>query len=325
MAGHPRPFLILDFGSQLTQLIARRLRELNFYSEIVPFSEPLEKIQARNPIGLILSGGPNSVYEDKAPLREVRELEGIAPILGICYGMQLICQQLGGVVMKSDRREYGFNTVTWKDPMGKVPLSQKVWMSHGDVVKVPPAGLKIVATSEGGHPAAIKGSRIWAVQFHPEVAHTDQGAAVLLGFAELCGATANWNGPSILEHLQLKVREQVGPTDHVLCGLSGGVDSSVVAALLTKVLGKERVHCVFVNNGLLRKNEYMDVLLQYQNLGLNIRGVDAQKEFLSELKGKIDPEEKRKTIGRVFIEVLKSLSPKMSLSNGSRKALCIQM
>lgn len=306
----PRPFLILDFGSQLTQLIARRLRELGFYSEVVPYSIPLEQIKEKNPIGIILSGGPSSVYEDKAPQREVRELEGLAPLLGICYGMQLICQQLGGVVMKSDNREYGFSTVTWKDPMGKVPAQQKVWMSHGDVVKVPPAGLKIVAQSENGHPAAIKGSKIWAVQFHPEVAHTEKGAEILLGFAELCGAQANWSVPSILEHLMSRVKQQVGPKDHILCGLSGGVDSSVVAALLTKVFGKERVHCVFVNNGLLRKNEYMEVLLQYQNLGLNVRGVDAQNEFLQALKGKSDPEEKRKTIGRVFIEVFEKSQPK---------------
>lgn len=306
-----RPLLILDFGSQLTQLIARRLRELDYYSEIVPFDEPIAKIQERRPLGIILSGGPSSVYDSDAPKRDVKELLAVAPILGICYGMQLLASQLGGVVEKSEHREYGFSHVHWDDPMGKIPRTQKVWMSHGDIVKVPPPDLKIVAKSEGGHPAAMKGDRIWALQFHPEVAHTEGGGEILKAFAlEVVGAAPNWKTPHIIEVLQERIREQVGPEAHVLCALSGGVDSTVVATLLTQTLGAERTHCVFVDNGLLRKNEYEDVLAKYQKLGLNIRGVNARAEFLQALAGESDPEKKRKAIGRVFIEVFEKNLPR---------------
>ncbi|MBX3019414.1 MAG: glutamine-hydrolyzing GMP synthase [Bdellovibrionaceae bacterium] len=304
-----RPFLILDFGSQLTQLIARRLRELNFYSEIVPFDEPLEKIKALKPLGIILSGGPSSIYDENAPKRDIDELLELAPLLGVCYGMQLIAAHMGGIVQKSEHREYGFSKVSWKEPFGNVPKEQKVWMSHGDVVKVPPANLKIVGTSEGGHPAALKGHRVWAVQFHPEVAHTENGIEILKAFAtQVANALPNWNAPHIIEVLQQRVKAQVG-NDHVLCALSGGVDSTVVATLLTKTLGAERVHCVFVDNGLLRKNEFTSVLTKLQALGLNVKGVDARKEFLTALAGISDPEQKRKTIGRVFIEVFDANKP----------------
>lgn len=304
-----RPFLILDFGSQVTQLIARRLRELQYYSEIVPFDEPIEKIRASKPWGIILSGGPNSVYDEGAPTRNVDELLEVAPILGICYGMQLIASQMGGIVQRSEHREYGLNKVNWKEPMGLVPAVQQVWMSHGDIVKVPPANLKIVASSESGHPAALKGHRVWAVQFHPEVAHTELGSEILKAFAaQVAGAQPTWNTPHIVEVLQNRIREQVG-SDHVLCALSGGVDSTVVATLLTQTLGADRVHCVFVDNGLLRKNEFESVLSKYQALGLNVKGVNAQKEFLTALAGVSDPEQKRKTIGRVFIEVFDQHKP----------------
>lgn len=304
-----RPFIILDFGSQLTQLIARRLRELQYYSEIVPFNHPIEKIRAANPWGIILSGGPSSVFETNAPHREVKELLEIAPLLGICYGMQLISHQLGGQVASSSDREYGFNVVRWTDPMGKVPQEQKVWMSHGDVVKGPPKGFRIVGTSSSGHPAAMKSDRVWAVQFHPEVAHTEQGSDLLKAFAEeVCQAGTNWSTPHIIDMLQARIRDQVGD-GHVLCALSGGVDSSVVATLLTKTLGPERVHCVFVNNGLLRLNEYEQVLAQYEKIGLNVTGVDATREFLTALKGLIDPEAKRKAIGRTFIDVFDKHKP----------------
>jgi GMP synthase (glutamine-hydrolysing) len=298
-----RPFIILDFGSQLTQLIARRLRELQFYSEIVPYNFPIEKIREKKPWGIILSGGPNSVYEDGAPHRAVDPLIEIAPLLGICYGMQLICQQLGGRVERSDSREYGFNTVQWSETLGQIPQEQKVWMSHGDIVKVPPPEFKIVGTSGSGHPAAMKGNRVWAVQFHPEVAHTEAGIELLKAFAtQLCGAAADWNTPHILELLQAQVRQQVGK-EHVVCALSGGVDSSVVATLLTRTLGAEQVHCIFVDNGLLRKDEYEEVLTNYRKIGLNVTGVDARAEFMEALRGVVDPEKKRKAIGRMFIEV----------------------
>jgi GMP synthase (glutamine-hydrolysing) len=305
-----RPFLILDFGSQLTQLIARRMRELHFYSEIVPFDEPLEKIKAMKPLGIILSGGPSSIYDENAPNRNIDELLDLAPILGVCYGMQLIAAHMGGIVQKSEQREYGRAKVIWKETFGHVPQEQMVWMSHGDVVKVPPANLKIVATSDSGHPAALKGHRIWAVQFHPEVAHTEHGIEILKAFAtQVAGALPNWNAPHIIEVLQSRVKAQVGLKDHILVALSGGVDSTVVATLLTKTFGAERVHCVFVDNGLLRKNEFESVMTKYAALGLNVKGVDAKKQFLTALAGISDPEAKRKTIGRVFIEIFDANKP----------------
>jgi GMP synthase (glutamine-hydrolysing) len=299
-----RGFLILDFGSQFTQLIARRLRELGFYSEIHAYSYPIDTIQKSKPYGIILSGGPNSVYEPQSPRRDVKELLEVAPVLGICYGMQLLTYQLGGEVTRSDHREYGLNRVAWRETFGSIPADQQVWMSHGDSVKKAPPGFQVVGISDSGHPAAMKGPRAWGLQFHPEVSHTFKGIEILRAFAHnLCGATPTWNAPHITEVLIKDIRAKVGADEHVLCALSGGVDSSVVAALLTKALGHEKVHCVFVDNGLLRKNEFEKVLADYKAIGLNVKGVDASDEFLSALAGKTDPEEKRKTIGRLFIEI----------------------
>lgn len=306
-------FAVLDFGSQLTQLIARRLRELNVYSELFPFDVPLERLKEMKPQGIILSGGPSSVHEAGAPYRSVRELQEIAPLMGICYGMQLIARDLGGVVESAEKREYGFNEVTWKEQLAPaIGEHQRVWMSHGDVVKVPPPGFLVAATSESGHAAAIKGPRTWAVQYHPEVAHTEKGMELLKSFCfDLCGAKQEWDPPHITSHLVDAIRRKVGSEDHVLCGLSGGVDSSVVAALLSRALGPERVHCVFVNNGLLRKNEYKDVLEQYRAIGLNVTGVNAESAFMKALAGLDDPEAKRKAIGRVFIEVFQKSAEKL--------------
>lgn len=317
-----RGFLVLDFGSQLTQLIARRLRELGFYSEIHSYKYSVSDIKKNDYYGIILSGGPNSVYDEGSPKRDIKELAEIAPILGICYGMQLISHQLGGKVSPGKTREYGFNHVHWKKPLGTIPQKQKVWMSHGDVVEKAPAGFEVIGETES-HIAAIEGfcklasgeQMIMGVQFHPEVSHTEHGMEILKHFASVCKASADWDAPHITESLKKMIQEKVANTDHVLCGLSGGVDSTVVATLLTRSLGKERVHCVFVNNGLLRKNEYESVLQSYEQLGLNITGVDASKEFLSALKGKVDPEEKRKTIGRVFIEVFESAMEKIKTKN----------
>ncbi len=310
-------FVVLDFGSQFTQLIARRLRELNVYSEILPFNTDLEKIKALEPRGIFLSGGPSSVSDESSPKRNVKELAAIAPLFGICYGMQLIAQDLGGVVEQSSKREYGFNTVSWSEPLSlQIPEQQKVWMSHGDIVLVPPPGFKIVATSKSGHPAAIRSDRVWAVQFHPEVSHTEQGTEIIRAFCfDFCGADANWNPPHIVNLLVEKIQQLVGESDHVLCGLSGGVDSSVVAALLTKAVGSERVHCVFVNNGLLRKDEYQDVLSRYRSIGLNVVGVNAEKSFMKALEGVSDPESKRKAIGHVFIEVFAKALEKLNLKS----------
>jgi GMP synthase (glutamine-hydrolysing) len=299
-----RGFIVLDFGSQLTQLIARRLRELQYYSEIHPFDFSIEKIKARQPLGIILSGGPNSIYEEGAPKRSIKELEAVAPLLGICYGMQLISFDLGGKVSRASHREYGFNTVHWKSKISTIPEKQAVWMSHGDYVDQVPPGFELLALSDGQHPAAMSSKRILALQFHPEVAHTQKGTEILQYFAQVyCQASPNWNAPHMLDSLQKDVLSQVGDDDHVLCGLSGGVDSSVVATLLTKTLGRERVHCIFVDNGLLRHQEFDTVLKSYENLGLNVKGVQASQTFLSALKNLTDPEQKRKTIGRVFIEV----------------------
>lgn len=299
-----RGFVILDFGSQFTQLIARRLREMGFYSEIHSFEYPTEEIKKKNPYGIILSGGPNSVYETGSPQRNVAELRNISPVMGVCYGMQLLTHQLGGKVARAEHREYGLNYVTWSSPVPGVPEKQKVWMSHGDVVEKAPEGFQIIGNSDGNHPAAMQGPGVLAVQFHPEVAHTEHGNDLLRYFAQtMCQAQADWDAPHIKDILIQEAQAKVGPTDHVLVGLSGGVDSTVVATLLTQALGAERVHCVFVDNGLLRKNEYESVLESYHRIGLNVRGVDASEEFLSALAGKSDPEEKRKTIGRVFIEI----------------------
>lgn len=313
-----RGFIILDFGSQLTQLIARRLRELNYFSQIFPYNVDIEQIRKLNPYGIILSGGPSSVYEKDSPVRDVAPLGEIAPLLGICYGMQLVCHQLGGKTAPSTQREYGFNRITWNQTWQGLPKEQKVWMSHGDVVESVPKGFQVMAQSELGHPAFIQSENIWGVQFHPEVAHTQHGEKILLAYAsQLCRAPAEWKGPHILSRLSDNIKTQVKSDEHVLVGLSGGVDSSVVATLLTKVLGAERVHCVFVNNGLLRKNEFEDVLKQYATVGLNVHGVDATTEFLTGLRNLSDPEQKRKAIGRIFIEIFEKQlhSPEMAGKN----------
>lgn len=299
-------FAIIDFGSQFTQLIARRFRELGYYSEILSYKTPLDEIQKRKPFGIVLSGGPNSVYEENSPQRkDIKELIALAPVMGVCYGMQLLSYTLGGKVEKASHREYGLMNVKWQNGLKttSVPV-QKCWMSHGDVVKEVPPGFKVAALSEGGHIAAMESERVWAVQFHPEVSHTERGLEILQSFAEkVCHAQADWDAPHMLSHLKKEILNRMGDKSHVLCGLSGGVDSTVVATLLTQVLGRERVHCVFVDNGLLRKYEYETVLKNYERLGLNVKGVPAAQHFLAELKGLTDPEKKRKTIGRVFIEV----------------------
>lgn len=300
-----RGFLILDFGSQVTQLIARRLRELQVYSEILPYDVDLNTIRSKQPYGIILSGGPQSVNGAGAPFRQTSELAQIAPLLGICYGMQLLTKTLGGVVEAAKDREYGLKNIIWTKSLNTtIPKEHEVWMSHGDVIRTPPQGFEIIARSDSGHPAAMLGENILAFQFHPEVTHTKFGEEMLRYFVfEMCVARPNWKPVSIVEKLVQNIQEQVGEEGEILCALSGGVDSTVVAALCTKAIGAKRVHCVFVNNGLLRKNEFEEVMLRYKKMGLNVHGVDEVSTFLSALKGKSDPEEKRKAIGRVFIEV----------------------
>jgi GMP synthase (glutamine-hydrolysing) len=298
--------VILDFGSQYTQLIARRCRELGVFSELMRFDTPVQEIAAHQPVAIILSGGPNSVDDVGAPLADVKGLLAIAPVLGICYGMQLLAQSLGGTVERAEKREYGFNQVDWHEKLGAWPNSQKVWMSHGDVITKTPPNVRAVATSGNNHPAALIGPNFWAVQFHPEVAHTEHGGEFLREFLfTFCKAKVNWASGAIREHLIADIQARVGKTERVLCALSGGVDSTVVAMLLTKALSFDQVNCVFVDTGLLRKNEFANVLKMYAELGLNVHGYDAKKDFLSKLAGVEDPEQKRKIIGHEFIEVFK--------------------
>jgi GMP synthase (glutamine-hydrolysing) len=233
-------------------------------------------------------------------------LAEIAPILGVCYGMQLISSQYGGVVEPTQRREYGLNNIKWAKQIREVPAEQKVWMSHGDVVEKVPEGFETLASSSFDHPAAIKSDRLLALQFHHEVTHTEHGDELLRHFVfEMCAAKPDWKADHIADILIEELRELVPKDQSVLCALSGGVDSTVVGTLLTKALGAERVHCVFVDTGLLRKNEFEDVLDIYKTLGLNVTGVDASRQFLDQLVDVEDPEKKRKIIGHTFIDVFK--------------------
>lgn len=294
--------LILDFGSQVTQLIARRFRELGHYSEIHPFNLSVDKVQALKPSGIVLSGGPQSVYDRDAPQRDLSELIKIAPLFGICYGMQLIAHQFGGRVEAGKVKEYGKAKVRWSGEFSSWGL-QSVWMSHGDSVTQVASGAEIVGESEN-HISAFSGKNLLAVQFHPEVTHTENGERILKYFVEeMCGAKANWTGLDFLPYAQSIINKNVKAGEKVLCALSGGVDSTVLALLLNKTLGPERVHCFFINNGLLRQGEFESVLNSYKEMGLRVLGVDAETEFLSALQGITDPESKRKAIGRVFIEV----------------------
>jgi GMP synthase (glutamine-hydrolysing) len=300
--------LILDFGSQYSQLIARRVREMGVYSELLPYNTSLEAIALKEPKGIVLSGGPSSVLEVDAPRRhDLKDLEGIAPLLGICYGMQLMTKEWGGIVESADKREYGLMAIQWNAPLGPLPKEQMVWMSHGDVIKVPPPSFEIAARSQHGHIAAIISSRSWALQFHPEVTHTQHGVDLLKAFVfDHCLATKNWTQMTMTDILLSQVRDTVEGNQKVLCALSGGVDSTVVGTLLTKALGPERVTCVFVDTGLLRKGEFQEVLALYKNIGLNVLGIPAEEEFLLNLKGVTDPETKRKIIGKTFIDVFKN-------------------
>lgn len=302
--------LILDFGSQYTQLIARRVREMGVYCEIVPFHYALEKIVERAPKGVILSGGPNSVYETDAPQVSSDFYDKIsAPILGICYGMQLLAKDLNGTVSPSDKREYGHAKM--KRLSGKtelftdLPGDLDVWMSHGDHVTALPEGFRQTATT-GEVITAIENSdrKIYAVQFHPEVSHTPKGREILHNFVfDICGATGDWTSKHFIEEEIAKIRATVGENERVVCGLSGGVDSTVAAVLVHEAIG-ERQTCIFVNNGLLRADEFEETLRLYKNkLHLNVVGIDASNEFYEVLKNVVDPELKRKAIGAKFIDV----------------------
>ncbi|KWT83686.1 glutamine-hydrolyzing GMP synthase [Candidatus Magnetominusculus xianensis] len=309
--------LVLDFGSQYTQLIARRIRERKVYSEIFPYNAPIEKIRGFKPKGIVLSGGPASIYEKDAPIVDKSIFDLGVPILGICYGMQLIVHLLGGEVERAQKREYGRAALNIDNHAGLLSgLSEGsvVWMSHGDSVKVLPAGgfTSIARTSNSTHAAIADDNRmLYALQFHPEVAHTQEGDKILDNFVHgICKCSAAWQMSSFIEYEVEAVRQKVG-SGNVVCALSGGVDSSVAAILIHKAIG-QRLHCIFVDNGLLRKNEKAKVIETFKkHYNLNLIVVDAEKRFLERLKGITDPEQKRKIIGREFIAVFEEEAKKL--------------
>ncbi len=298
--------LILDFGSQYTQLIARRVRELNVYCEIHPFNHfPAPDGSVK---GVILSGSPWSVRDANAPFPDLNGIKGSLPVLGVCYGAQYLTHKFGGEVLPSKTREYGRAKLVKVDPSDPlfrgVDPGTQVWMSHGDTIMRIPEGYQVTGSTEDVSVAAfrITGEQTWGIQFHPEVYHTTEGTKMLGNFVRgICGCHAEWTPESFVDMTVRSLREQLG-NDRVVLGLSGGVDSSVAALLLDRAIG-DRLTSIFVDNGLLRKNEYAAVLDAYRRMGLNVRGVDASAEFVEGLKGVDDPEKKRKIIGRVFIEV----------------------
>ena len=305
---HQEKILILDFGSQYTQLIARRVRELKVYCEIHPHLMPLEQIRQFAPQGIILSGGPRSVYEPDAPSLDPEVLELGVPVLGICYGIQLLSHLLGGRVVPAQSREYGrksFSISNRDDLFHGLGDTETVWMSHGDMVEQAPPGFEVIGSSDTCPTGAIRDAqrRLYGVQFHPEVQHTPRGTEVLKNFLfRICGLKGVWTMRSFIEATTAALRERVGPDHRVICALSGGVDSTVTAMLVHLAIG-ERLTCVFVNNGLLRKGEAEEVLRLFRDHHLNLVYVDATREFLDLLKGIRDPEEKRKRIGYEFIRL----------------------
>ena len=298
--------LILDFGSQYTQLIGRKIRELNVYCEIHPFNHFPEIDNTLK--GVVLSGSPYSVRDTDAPKPDLTKIKGKIPVLGICYGAQYMAHYFGGEVAPSNSREYGranlgfidHDSILFKD----IELHTQVWMSHGDTIIKLPKNYKVIASTEDVNFAAYKidDEKTWAIQFHPEVYHTTEGKQLLHNFAvDICGCSQDWTPSSFVDTTINELKEKLG-NDKVVLGLSGGVDSSVAGVLLNKAIGKN-LTCIFVDNGLLRKNEFEDVLHSYEDMGLNVIGVDAKQKFWNDLTGITEPEHKRKIIGRNFIEV----------------------
>jgi len=305
--------VVLDFGSQFTQLIARRLRELSIYSEILPFDTPLDEIARRSPVGIILSGGPKSVSEDGAPRCDRAVLQLGMPVLGICYGMQLMTDLLGGTVAPAPHREFGLATIRFEPtaPLfaGAAAASGgagelRVWASHGDLVAAAPPGFAVTATSANAPVAAMAApeQQLYALLFHPEVAHTDRGMEILRSFAfDVCGCTGDWTMASFVDEATARIREQVG-AGRVVCGLSGGVDSTVAALLIHRAIG-DRLTCIFVDNGVMRLDEADQIRRRFERLHLPLVFADAARLFLDRLAGITDPEQKRKIIGATFIDV----------------------
>jgi len=306
---HNEWILILDYGSQVTQLIARRVREQGVYCEIHPFNVDLSLFEANHPSGIILSGGPKSVNDDGAPGFNERIFEFNVPVLGICYGLQLVSHYLlPGSVEQAEKREFGRAQLIIDDAgelLKNIPQKSTVWMSHGDHIIELPEDFKIIGHTKNADIAAIHypKKKFWGVQFHPEVVHTDFGKQLFENFThQICQLSDNWTSESFISSTITDIRETVGD-DKVICGLSGGVDSTVVATLVHQAIG-DQLECIFVNNGLLRKNEFTEVLDLYKrDLNLPVRGIDASDRFLDRLKGVVDPEQKRKIIGNTFIEI----------------------
>lgn len=298
--------LILDFGSQYTQLIARRVRELNVYSEIHPWDKCPEITS--NIKGVILSGSPFSVRDEKSPKIDLSKIKGKVPLLGVCFGAQYMAHNFGGQVAASNTREYGRANIVEFDKSNEllqgVPQNSQVWMSHGDSIKTLPDDFVVIASTEDVKNAAfaVKNEKTYGIQFHPEVYHSTDGSQMISNFiVNIAGCKQDWTPDAFVESTVEALKAQLGE-DKVILGLSGGVDSSVAATILHHAIGKN-LHCIFVNNGLLRKNEYNDVLEGYKGMGLNVKGVDASEQFYAALKGLTDPEAKRKAIGKVFVDV----------------------
>jgi GMP synthase (glutamine-hydrolysing) len=324
--------IILDFGSQTTQLIGRRVRELNIYCEIVPYNKfPADDADV---IGVILSGSPFSVYDEKAFRTDLSAICSRYPVLGICYGAQLLSYSNGGKVEGAPSREYGrakLAKVQSDDPLlTDIEVGAQVWMSHGDTITALPEGYNIIASTDDVPCAAFRagnGAKIWGVQFHPEVFHSTCGTQLLRNFTVgICGASQSWTPESFIDTTVAALREQIG-SDKVVLGLSGGVDSSVAAVLLNRAIGKQ-LTCIFVDHGMLRKNEFKEVMRDYECLGLNVIGVDASAKFFSELAGVTEPERKRKIIGKGFIDVFDEEARKISdvrwLGQGTIYPDCIE-
>jgi GMP synthase (glutamine-hydrolysing) len=307
--------IVLDFGSQYTQLIARRLRELSVYSEIWPPETPADKIRARKPAGIILSGGPKSVSDAGAPKCDASIFDLGTPVLGICYGMQLMASSLGGRVAPARQREFGHATVAVQEPgalFDHVQPEIRVWASHGDFVAAAPDGFSVNATSANAPVAAMShaGRRLYGLLFHPEVVHTESGLEILKNFAYgVCGCSGDWTMASFVEEATARIRAQVGD-GRVVCALSGGVDSTVAALILHRAIG-DKLTCVFVDNGVLRLDEALQIRKRFERLQLPLRFVDASGLFLSRLAGVTDPEQKRKIIGATFIDVFEEQAPSL--------------
>lgn len=306
--------IILDFGSQYTQLIARKIRELNIYCEVFPFNK-IPSI-TEDVKGVILSGSPYSVKDSEAPIPDLTSIKGKIPLLGICYGAQYIAHKGGGDIIPSTIREYGRATLSYvasDNPLMKdVPFGSQVWMSHGDTIQQLPQNHQPICSTEHVKNAGykIQGEETYGVQFHPEVTHSLDGLTILKNFAvDICNCKQDWTPNAFVASTIASLKMQLG-NDKVILGLSGGVDSGVAALLLHKAIGNN-LNCIFIDNGLLRKNEYSEVLDSYKNMGLNVRGVDAKEKFYAALKGVVDPEQKRKAVGKTFVEVFDAEAKKI--------------